>query len=219
MSKAGFDPLKDSVVDGVREATAPPPLVNYDGYLMCNISVDGKPCMIGEEAYVDATDQNLIAEIKIVPQKPSMGAWSRLVVNQGVELPRGPAEAIFDVEANADDIQVPIDIVRLRAAPGGSSSQERIPLQISEDANTISEITLKLFVSQAGRHINVLKIPIKRRTRKESPRGARKAMNAKARKEVVVVSNSNNEKELSHSFLRRCFFHGAARPSPWRALC
>jgi hypothetical protein len=156
--RAGFDPLKDSVVAGFREATAPAPLVNYEGYLTCNITVDGKGCMVGDGAQIDERTFDLIAQVELMSGIPSNRAWSKLVVNQGID---SPSLAVFEVEASSDDMLIPHELVRLKAVSGGSSSQKQIALQVSPDAPK-GQIILKLFVSQAGRHISVMRVPIYR---------------------------------------------------------
>jgi hypothetical protein len=149
-----YNPL-EIVAHGVqemRETLIPPPLINYDGYLTCDIRTSIKSLMKGPRAVVSSSETDLFAAVQLVPNPLAGGASVHVLINQG----REGDNIAFDIEPIGDDIgAAPITI---RATPGSRSPLVNIPLSMSPDAG--GEDSLTLYVSQSGRHVAALKIPV-----------------------------------------------------------
>jgi hypothetical protein len=158
---AGFDPVADAAARGYEKATAPIPLWNYDGYLVCDIQTkSGESRMVEGQAQARLlpSDVDLNATVQLLPEAPVKGASKRVLVTLGVE-PEGSAAIDFEIEARADEIEVPgLGLVKLSASRGVASSVATLPLRVSPDAHESD--TLTLYIVQSGRHLTTFKIPI-----------------------------------------------------------
>jgi hypothetical protein len=161
LSNVRLEINSDRVTEAVQKALELPPLVNFDGYLACIIRTNLGTAMDGERAYLPPFETYLFADLTLTQSKPETSArTTRILVNQGIDPTNASAEAIFSVEVASPDIETQ-EAGELVVSRG--TAHTTIPLEVSSDAAADSqEIVLTFYVSQSGRHIASMKLPITR---------------------------------------------------------
>jgi GAF domain-containing protein len=152
----------DDRLDRIERALVPPPLLNYHGYLACRLrDASGKELVLGDDRIIDLSSDLADATIQLMPTAPAAEiAASRLAVS-GDRDPIGDDEmAQFEVEVIGDEIDADPPRVRLQATTTRPSKQEAVRLTLSGDAGD-EVVRLRLYVTQAGRYVGVLQIPIR----------------------------------------------------------
>jgi hypothetical protein len=151
-----------AVEEGVRRALAPPPLVNWRGYV--NALVRRKPdlasVMDNGKAFLDCAE--CVLDIFFDPQPDKSTATGLIRIEDGVDEP----SATFDVEIIAEGFEPRRRRVQIVSERGRRSKTESLDYRVIEEAKPVGGPVLearrfRITISQSGRTAQFLSIPVR----------------------------------------------------------
>ncbi|OAF19198.1 hypothetical protein AXW67_37680 [Bradyrhizobium neotropicale] len=139
-----------AVEEGVRRALAPPPLVNYKGYLNLILRTpDLERCMVGKDAILKSGQGQYVLETFFDALAPDDALSTRIHIDDGIDADEAP----FDVEISADGFTPRRRRARIAAPRASRSNAEHLAYSIDPDLRPDEAPRFRVTVTQAGRVI------------------------------------------------------------------
>jgi hypothetical protein len=151
----------DLVEKGVRRVLAPPPLVDYDGYLVCRIiTSSGAASIDADRTYLVPSFQSCRMELQLQPAPDSNNISARVLVEQG-DPQSVPREAIFQVEMNSDDLEPQSKFFEIKGRTGVFGLTEPVHLERLAMQPVLIETAIRIILSQGGRVVQFLSVRLR----------------------------------------------------------
>jgi len=149
------------VEKGVRRVLAPPPLVNYDGYLVCRITMSSGVAKIdADRTYLVPNFQSCQMELQLQPASGFDAVSAQILVEQG-EPQSVPRDAIFQVEMNCDDLEPQSKFFEIKGRTGVSGPTEHVHLERPAMQPPLVETAIRIILSQGGRVVQFLSVRLR----------------------------------------------------------
>jgi hypothetical protein len=140
-----------AVEEGVRRALAPPPLVNYKGYLNYLLrNTNLELSMVERKAILTPGTNEYLLEINLGPDSQDKAASVPIQIDDGVD---GP-EAVFDVEITAFGFTPRRRRIRIASKTSTQSNSEQLRYRVDSESSEEGS-RFRLNVYQAGRLVQL----------------------------------------------------------------